>query len=185
MANYFSEGSDRQYIPPGAAGTVLTSNGPGVNPSWKFGFGEGNAVFGNYAVNPTSNDLILAMGPNSQIVTLPTAGTAGLTIGQEFTIIAGGPGYPITVAGIINGVSNYTLTSRYYAVTVIWTGTQYLIVSAYSPSAETVLADKWEPVYPSYFVQQNNRCPKTFLVAAYMASGSSSGSPFIDLALAP
>lgn len=143
MSNPYSTGKDFTFIPPGGAGSVLTSNGPNALPSYQGGGQTGvTPVSGNYSALLTDG-LIEALGPNNQTITLPVV---GVNIGAEFTVVVSGQGTPIVVnvpSSNINGVSSLSLTTRYSALTVKWDGTQYVIQSLYAPAAETVSMDKW------------------------------------------
>jgi hypothetical protein len=135
----FSTGKDRQYIPPGPAGTVLTSNGPSLNPSYQ-GSHITNTSAASYAVLPT-DDLILANGATNQDIILPVSGIA---VGKKYRIKASNPsgGAPVNVQ-TADGVTNIDDWGAQYQiwnapsatqsggfVEVEWDGTQYWILAA-------------------------------------------------------
>lgn len=174
----FSAGKDQQYLAPGSPGSVLTSNGPGVNPSWQGGAqGFEKDVIGNYQILPTDR-IIQAKGPNSQVITLPSLAqmqAAGIGEGVELTIIAAGDGVPVTVQAppgtSINRVSSFTLSTRFSAIILEWDGSKYFVKAAYLPSAETILVDEFAVQFDGCFV--NRKFPEAIYASSvFMVMGT-------------
>src|ERR1700732_4027789 len=96
MAPRDSTGKDFTFIPPGPAGSVLTSNGPNLLPSYQGGSAVGvTEIYGNYQALITDS-IIEAEGPNSQQITLPPL-SAGLPVGARLTVKVSGQGSPVVV----------------------------------------------------------------------------------------
>lgn len=168
MTNYYSEGKDQAFIQPGPAGSVLTSNGPTLLPSYQGGSQVGvTEIYGNYQALATDS-LIEAEGPNSQQIILPSAGT--MAVGARLTIKVSGQGVPVVVVAPtgtnIDYQSSVSLTPKLSALTLEWDGEQYFIVNQYTPSAETILLDKWLEEFDAMVR------PRVFPMATYVASGA-------------
>jgi hypothetical protein len=157
----YSTGSDQMFRGWGPIGSVWTSNGPGLNPSWQNGLGVIEpSVTGNYQIQPTDG-IVQFKGPNGQTATLPTAAAmaaAGVVAPKQFVLIANGDGIPVTIlapAGSnINRVSSFVLTTRFSSIIVEWDGKNFFIIAAYLPAAETILVSEWYYQYEDLWISR-------------------------------
>ncbi len=121
-------------IGPGAAGTVLTSNGVGFQPTWQ---AAGGAAGISRTVVTTAAPLTMGSAAltdyvyfvsGTTTVTLPTA--VGNT--NRYTVFRTDASLTTTIATsggqTINGSSTVTLTSQYEAVDLVSNGSQWFII---------------------------------------------------------
>lgn len=97
----FSYGKDQQYIAPQAAGTVLASNGPTVNPSYQAvsGLLPGSAKQISAAVQvPISSANLLALPTAIPLLAAPAAGTMLLLVSMVLEYIFKTTAYTIAHA---------------------------------------------------------------------------------------